>query len=55
MRFVDAIVDGKPAGPLGSQLRDSYPSHQADKDFWRTQPHFPAGEWNPWVEALLDL
>ncbi len=37
-----------------TQLRDTYPSRQAYKDFWRTQPHFPAGEWNPWVEAFLD-
>ncbi len=37
-----------------AQLRETYPSRQAYKDFWRTQPHFPAGEWNPWVEAFLD-
>ena len=37
-----------------TQLRDTYPSRQAYRDFWRTQPHFPAGEWNPWVEAFLD-
>jgi pimeloyl-ACP methyl ester carboxylesterase len=37
-----------------TQLRDTYPSRQAYKDFWRTQPHFPAREWNPWVEAFLD-
>ena len=37
-----------------AQLRETHPSRQAYKDFWRTQPHFPAGEWNPWVEAFLD-
>jgi lipase len=37
-----------------AQLRQTYPSRQAYKDFWRTQPHFPANEWNPWVEAFLD-
>ena len=36
------------------QLRQTYPSRQAYRDFWRTQPHFPAEEWNPWVEAFLD-
>lgn len=37
-----------------TQLRQTYPSRQAYRDFWRTQPHFPAAEWNPWVEAFLD-
>jgi len=37
-----------------TQLRQTYPSRQAYRDFWRTQPHFPAEEWNPWVEAFLD-
>jgi len=37
-----------------SQLRQAYPSRQAYREFWRTQPHFPADEWNPWVEAFLD-
>jgi len=36
------------------QLRQTYPSRQAYREFWRTQPHFPADEWNPWVEAFLD-
>ena len=36
------------------QLRQTYPSRQAYRDFWRTQPHFPHQEWNPWVEAFLD-
>jgi lipase len=37
-----------------TQLRQSYPSRQAYREFWRTQPHFPPAEWNPWVEAFLD-
>lgn len=37
-----------------SQLRQTYPSREAYRQFWRTQPHFPPEEWNPWIEALLD-
>jgi len=37
-----------------TQLRQTYPSRQAYREFWRTQPHFPAEEWNQWVEAFLD-
>ena len=37
-----------------TQLRQTYPSRQAYREFWRTQPHFPPQEWNPWVEAFLD-
>ncbi len=37
-----------------AQLRQTYPSRQAYREFWRTQPHFPPEEWNPWVEAFLD-
>lgn len=37
-----------------TQLRQTYPSRQAYREFWLTQPHFPAEEWNPWVEAFLD-
>jgi pimeloyl-ACP methyl ester carboxylesterase len=37
-----------------SQLRQSYPSRQAYREFWRTQPHFPPDEWNRWVEVFLD-
>jgi pimeloyl-ACP methyl ester carboxylesterase len=36
------------------QLRQTYPSREAYREFWRTQPHFPAEEWSPWVEAFLD-
>ena len=37
-----------------AQLRQTYPSRQAYREFWRAQPHFPAEEWSPWVEAFLD-
>ena len=37
-----------------TQLRQTYPSRQAYREFWRKQPHFPYDEWNPWVEAFLD-
>jgi len=37
-----------------AQLRQTYPSRQAYREFWRAQPHFPPGEWNRWVEAFLD-
>jgi len=37
-----------------AQLRQTYPSRLAYRDFWRSQPHFPHEEWNPWVEAFLD-
>ncbi len=37
-----------------TQLRQTYPSRQSYREFWRTQPHFPAHEWNSWVEAFLD-
>jgi lipase len=37
-----------------TQLRQTYPSRQAYREFWRTQPHFPPEEWNSWVEAFLD-
>ena len=37
-----------------TQLRQTYPSREAYRDYWRTQPHFPSTEWNAWVEAFLD-
>lgn len=36
------------------QLRQTYPSRQAYRAFWKTQPHFPAEDWNPWIEDFLD-
>jgi lipase len=37
-----------------TQLRQSYPSQEAYRQFWRGQPHFPPEDWNPWVETFLD-
>lgn len=37
-----------------AQLRRTYPSREAYRAFWRSQPHFPAAEWNGWIEAFLD-
>jgi pimeloyl-ACP methyl ester carboxylesterase len=36
------------------QLRQTYPSREACRAFWRSQPHFPAEDWGPWIEAFLD-
>jgi len=36
------------------QLRQTYPSREAYRAFWRSQPHFPAEDWGPWMEAFLD-
>jgi lipase len=37
-----------------AQLRQTYPSRDAYRLFWRTQPHFPVQDWGPWIEAFLD-
>ena len=37
-----------------TQLRQTYPSREFYREFWRTQPHFPKEDWGPWVEAFLD-
>jgi lipase len=37
-----------------NQLRQTYPSREAYRQFWRTQPHFPPDAWNPWIEAFLN-
>jgi len=37
-----------------NQLRQKYPSRKEYREFWRSQPHFPPGEWNAWTEAFLD-
>ena len=62
MRFVSTLYHDSPDHALGaalalrgvSGLRQTYPSRQAYREFWRTQPHFPPEEWNPWIEAFLD-
>ena len=37
-----------------NQLRQTYPSREEYRKFWRTQPHFPPADWNAWIEAFLD-
>jgi lipase len=37
-----------------TQLRQTYPSREAYRQFWRSQPHFPPGDWSPWIETFLD-
>jgi len=37
-----------------AQLQQTYPSRQAYRDFWRSQPQFPPEDWSPWIEAFLD-
>jgi lipase len=37
-----------------TQLRQTYPSKEAYRKFWRGQPHFPPEDWGPWIEAFLD-
>lgn len=37
-----------------AQLNQTYESKRAYIDFWRTQPNFPAEDWNAWCEAFLD-
>ena len=60
--YVPAIT-GAPTAQQGldaalalriNQLRQSYPSREEYRRFWRGQPHFPAAEWNSWIEAFLD-
>jgi lipase len=40
--------------PRIMQLREIYPSRDAYRQFWRSQPHFPVEEWGPWIEGFLD-
>jgi pimeloyl-ACP methyl ester carboxylesterase len=37
-----------------TQLRQTFPSREAYREFWRGQPHFPPEDWNSWLEAFLD-
>lgn len=59
--YAPAIAAGTPQQGLDAalalritQLQQTYPSREAYRQFWRGQPHFPAEDWNPWVEAFLD-
>jgi lipase len=56
-----AAITSSPEGGLDAalslritQLRQTFPSREVYRQFWRNQPHFPAEEWGPWVEAFLD-
>jgi len=37
-----------------NQLVRTYPSRDAYREFWKTQPNFPPEDWGPWVEAFLN-
>lgn len=37
-----------------TQLRETYPSREAYREFWRSRPHFPPADWGPWTEAFLN-
>jgi len=37
-----------------TQLRETYPSRDVYREFWRSRPNFPARDWNSWTEAFLD-
>jgi lipase len=59
--YAPAIAAGGPQQGLDAalalritQLRQAYPSREAYRQFWRGQPHFPAEDWGPWLEAFLD-
>ena len=59
--YAPAIATANPQQALDAalalritQLRQTHPSREAYRQFWRGQPHFPAEDWGPWVEAFLD-
>lgn len=37
-----------------TQLRETYPSREVYRQFWRTRPNFPPADWGPWTEAFLN-
>lgn len=37
-----------------TQLRETYPSREVYREFWRARPNFPPEDWNSWTEAFLD-
>jgi lipase len=49
----EQVIDAVLAERI-TQLRDTYPSREVYRDFWRARPHFPAADWGPWTEAFLD-
>lgn len=49
----DAALNSALAARI-AQLRQTYPSREEYRKFWRAQPHFPPADWNRWIEALLN-
>jgi len=37
-----------------TQLRETYASREAYREFWRGRPHFPPEDWGSWTEAFLN-
>jgi len=37
-----------------TQLRETYTSREAYREFWRGRPHFPPEHWSSWTEAFLN-
>lgn len=37
-----------------TQLRETYPSREVYREFWRSRPNFPPADWGPWTEAFLN-
>jgi lipase len=59
--YVPAMTPGATDGQQNaalveriSQLSRTFTSRKHYREFWRAQPHFPAADWNRWVEAFLD-
>jgi pimeloyl-ACP methyl ester carboxylesterase len=55
----EAAPGPKPAlDPLLAErvtlLSQTYPSREAYRAMWKRKPHFPLGDWGPWVEAFID-
>jgi pimeloyl-ACP methyl ester carboxylesterase len=48
----DAILD-VTLGPAIARLKQTYPSEEAYRDFWRSHPSL-LGEWNDYVQSYVD-
>jgi lipase len=49
----DNLLDAMLAQRI-TQLRETYPSREAYREFWRSRPHFPPADWGPWTESFLN-
>ena len=49
----DNLLDAMLAQRI-TQLRETYPSREAYREFWRSRPHFPPEDWGPWTESFLN-